>query len=396
MLSSINSSLKKAEIIQHETVPHIEPDQLIVCPSLDMRSTRIDEFEHKDLSLIQLFNIILLYNDKIYSVCAIDHGHFFYVKPKPKLLLGNTWLLIVRSHDQSFKVSVDLESETVATLNRRIQMQHGKCEDEYVLMYRGEPLTGTSKLLDYGINNRDTVTYLQRMRKPIIRLRSNHGEIINNVNLSIELDPNIWQLTSVYPKPSITNKISFIQWNNMQVYSDGKIILKSDSENNIDRLYSSISDEQEHRMLFWEASTNSKSWNKAHEDSLCVPRDDFARILNYALKRMGFLSEDRDDLLTFVLPQLDEVDAAQTQKKIVFYFLSPDFYSTAARLIVHPIPQQIIRFYMIFGFGNNEQNISTLDELNIAIDRTITSGNSTNSGLVVHEWGTMFMSQWHL
>ncbi|CAF5135855.1 unnamed protein product, partial [Rotaria magnacalcarata] len=94
--------------------------------------------------------------------------------------------------------------------------------------------------------------------------------------------------------------------------------------------------------------------------------------------------------------QLDEVDAAQTQKKIVFYFLSPDFYSTAARLIVHPIPQQIIRFYMIFGFGNNEQNISTLDELNIAIDRTITSGNSTNSGLVVHEWGTMFMSQWHL
>ncbi len=91
------------------------------------------------------------------------------------------------------------------------------------------------------------------------------------------------------------------------------------------------------------------------------------------------------------MPQLDEADTDQIQKKVVFSFLPPNLYSTMARLIIRPIAQQIIRVYMIFGFADPDHNMSTLDELNRAADQLITPENSTGSGLIVHEWGTMFL-----
>ncbi|CAF4852166.1 unnamed protein product, partial [Rotaria socialis] len=74
-------------------------------------------------------------------------------------------------------------------------------------------------------------------------------------------------------------------------------------------MFPNISFEQDHKMLFWEASTNNSITSKFNLDkSLCVSRHDFSRILNYMLKEMTFSLEDRDDMITYILPQLDEED----------------------------------------------------------------------------------------
>jgi hypothetical protein len=62
-----------------------------------------------------------------------------------------------------------------------------------------------------------------------------------------------------------------------------------------------INDENEYRMLFWEALTTSSSYNFIQQENVCVPRDDFGRVLNYLLKKMTFSSEDRDVSLLIIL-----------------------------------------------------------------------------------------------
>ena len=51
---------------------------------------------------------------------------------------------------------------------------------------------------------------------------------------------------------------------------------------------------------------------------------------------------------------MDEVDPEYEKEKILFYFLSPQIYSQSVQLKIRPLPQQLIRAFLIFGFGNNE------------------------------------------
>jgi hypothetical protein len=88
---------------------------------------------------------------------------------------------------------------------------------------------------------------------------------------------------------------------------------------------------------------------------------------------------------------LDEVDPKHEKEKIIFHFLSPDIYSKSARLTIRPLPQQLIRAYLIIGFGNNNNQISTFDQLENQIQRVINTDNLSESGLIVHEWGSMFI-----
>ncbi len=57
-------------------------------------------------------------------------------------------------------------------------------------------------------------------------------------------------------------------------------------------------------MLFREPLTSGYS-SFDIDNGLCVPHIDFRRVLNYLLK-MLFSSEDRDDMITYVLTQLEE------------------------------------------------------------------------------------------
>jgi hypothetical protein len=93
-----------------------------------------------------------------------------------------------------------------------------------------------------------------------------------------------------------------------------------------------------------------------------------------------------------VLPQLNEADPEYKKEKIMFHFLSPQIYSQSARLMIRPSPQQLVRAFLIFGFGNNDDEISTFEQLENEIKKVIATENlSADSGLVVHEWGSMFV-----
>jgi hypothetical protein len=104
-------------------------------------------------------------------------------------------------------------------------------------------------LTDYSIPNESILHLVLRLRKPVIRLKSINNQVIKHVNVSIELDPKMWILSNFYPNPSITDRKNFIQWNNMNVYPDGKIIFEKDTKMT-HQYYPLIDDENEYRMLF--------------------------------------------------------------------------------------------------------------------------------------------------
>jgi hypothetical protein len=130
----------------------------------------------------------------------------------------------------------------------------------------------------------------------VIRLRSVNNRIIGDVNVSLELDSDVWKFTSLYPMPSVTDGKYVAQWNHLSVDPNGAILFQKNRNNWAlsGRLYPLINDENEYRMLFWEALLTNSSKKLLQKGQLCVPRHDFSRILNYLLKKMTFSSEDRD------------------------------------------------------------------------------------------------------
>jgi hypothetical protein len=214
-------------------------------------------------------------------------GSRFHIQPKPPSSASTQVILIKSLTEKLITISDCLPMNTIGAIKERIQFQEGIPPDSQRLIFNGKQLEDNRTLHDYGIENNSMLHLVRRLGKPVIRLKSVNNQIIHHVNLSIELDPCMWMLSSIYPNPSITNKKTFVQWNNMNVYPDGKIIFEKNEENRdtIDRIYPLIDDEKEYRMLFWEALTTDLSYDFFQEESLCVPRDDFGRILNYLLKK---------------------------------------------------------------------------------------------------------------
>ncbi|CAF1092247.1 unnamed protein product [Adineta steineri] len=106
---------------------------------------------------------------------------------------------------------------------------------------------------------------------------------------------------------------------------------------------------------------------------------------------MTLSTEDRDDLITYVLPQLDEIDPECKRDKVIFHFVPPSIYSQSVQLSIRPLPQQLLRIFLVFGFGNENDEISTLNQLESEIEKVSMIESLSNSGLIVHEWGSMFI-----
>lgn len=226
------------------------------------------------------------------SLTNVTDGSRFLIQSKPippecqqvifvKTLTGKTLTIACSQQD------------TISVIKARIHIKDNTPPDQQRLIFQGKQLEDARKLSDYGIGNEANLHLILRLRKPVIRLKSINNQIIKHVNVSIELNPNMWILSSFYPNPSMTDEKNFIQWNNMDVYPDGKIIFEKNTKM-VHELYPSIEDENEYQMLFWEALTTNSSETFIHQENVCVPRRDFGRILNYLLKKMSFSSEDCD------------------------------------------------------------------------------------------------------
>jgi hypothetical protein len=118
-------------------------------------------------------------------------------------------------------------TETIYMFKLRIQFKYGIPEDQQRLIFRGKELVNERTLAEYGINDSSILHIVLKLRggKPIIRLRSITGQSISNVNVHLHL-ANLWKISCIYPESSNTDRASFIEWNNIEVYPDGRLMMK--------------------------------------------------------------------------------------------------------------------------------------------------------------------------
>jgi hypothetical protein len=68
---------------------------------------------------------------------------------------------------------------------------------------------------------------------------------------------------------------------------------------------------------------------------------------------MLFSSEDRDDMITYVLTQLDEIDPNHVYENAIFRFLSPNEYSNLAELKIRQESDRIIRAFLLYRLSDD-------------------------------------------
>ncbi|MFK7784264.1 MAG: hypothetical protein AB8B56_04060 [Crocinitomicaceae bacterium] len=198
-----------------------------------------------------------------------------------------------------------------------------------------------------------TTTYLS------LRFRRVEQQIMHVRKPVIYLYPEIETTVSVTVKPA--GELSFTypkyedQWN-CTAFPSGELKLEGKSYN----------------YLFWEAEQQIDNEKLRASASVRITKNDFVPFLERSLDQFGFTSKEKADFITFWAPMMIRHEATEIR------FILNEACDQFAELEISPIPENILRFYMIWN-PTNADTIDSTESLDIP--------EQIRNGFTVLEWG---------
>jgi len=258
-------------------------------------------------------------------------------------------------------------------------------------------------IIEYNILKESTLHVVLRLsgKKPIILFYpSVHNEIKEQTITKLQLNCDHVIRTNMYPEPKITykhaslNKIKY-EWS-IDVHNNGTII------DHTNRQYSYI---------FWEMETTeliklNNKFNFIESIVHSIQNIDFMApiiinskdiyLLDIFLENYGLNVKERNDLITFWLPQLQSKKYVKLQimgslkSNNINVFFNSSYYDEVAELEFKNEKNEqskfnyVLRIFLLFQSLNETESISTYIEQHESLRRTILE----NKNYVV-EWGGM-------
>lgn len=125
---------------------------------------------------------------------------------------------------------------------------------------------------------------------------------------------------------------------------------------------------QTYNYLYWEGETNAQ-WDMSH--GFCIKGTDTAAFLEVALDKLGLTRREANEFIVYWLPLME-----QNPYNVISF--QSDIYTDVAQLEVAPVPDSVIRVFMVWHASNVHMKLPE-QELN-APER---------NGFSVIEWGGM-------
>lgn len=299
--------------------------------------------------------------------------------------------------------------DTINIIKKKVRDMEGIPEDQQRLIYAGKQLEDEHTVNHYNIYRECTLHVVLRLtgKKPVILFYPIVDEIKENTKTTLELDNDYMVRTSMYPEPKTTyrhgknNKMKY-EWN-INIQNDGTFM----DHNSRQYLY-----------IFWEmesALNSSKNavnkfkfidtfdhTYKTENINFLAPmiiRSSNLHLLDIFLENYGLNIKERNDLITYWLPELQkkqyikfQVVGSLKSNNIIMFYNSSD-YDNIAKLELKDENNEpskfnyVLRIMLLFKqldeLGPNEiihENIET------SINPRQTILNGTNH---VIEWGGM-------
>ncbi len=204
--------------------------------------------------------------------------------------------------------------------------------DQRILVYNGRPLNDDDYVLNCGIK-RDAIIHLIPMLrggKPVICMYAPDGQSVT-ASVSLRLDDS-WRYSALYPRPSKENR-NYVTWD-VVVNADLKSQELTVINNGVTKEYS---------YLFWEAVTvGLPNFVIDQKNQFCIRSSEIDDHLDSALTKLGLNTRERNDLITYWLEQM------KSKEYLLFSFCNEILYSNRARLEISPVPDCLIRVFLLF------------------------------------------------
>ncbi|KAJ6226676.1 polyubiquitin 4 [Anaeramoeba flamelloides] len=308
---------------------------------------------------------------------------------------GNTPLTVKFLYGKTITVKANLNN-LVLFLFHKIEDSEGIPKDQQRLIFNSEQLAQDRTLRSYGIKENDLITCLLRLRggKPIINLYDyrTEQEILEQNSRKLQISSVHLQLskgiefTSIFPKPQVKD-----QENNSICWKDITVQGQKESQQLIfnNRKYAYLfwecdeTDQQQQYMIKKKYENQQLQLSKLLDDefSFCVNIDEIAEFLAEKLSDIGLSLKERDDLITYWVPQLEQRQSVHWIQLQILDETSQ--YSEIAKLEINPQPDVLRRIFVLFK-PVPEKMLNLGENLNV-------EPLVKRKGFVAVEWGGMII-----